>query len=247
MSQKSVAAVIPARFASSRFPGKVLVDLLGKPLLQHVYEMVRKSQLIEEVYVAVDDERVYDAVLKFGGLPIMTDPELPSGTDRVASILPRISADFVINVQADEPLIASKHLDQMGRLLREESCPVVTLAEKRHDFPVSTDVNVVKVVVNSTSDAIYFSRAPIPYLRYQSDDVFWLKHVGVYGYERAFLIEFTRMEKTLLERSEGLEQLRILENGGNIKVLMIGEETIGVDVPEDLERLRRHLCQSKSL
>lgn len=247
MTKKKVVIVIPARLASTRFPEKILADVLGKPLIQHVYERASRAKKVSGVYAAVDDESVYQTVQSFGGKAIMTSKEHPSGTDRIASAIENISADYIINLQADEPLIEPEHLDLIALELLKNEHEVVTLAEIKEDMQYLNDPNVVKVVCNNKGEALYFSRSGLPYYRFKAKHDYWYKHVGVYGYTRSFLIQFSNMPKTRLEIAESLEQLRILENGFSVKVIQVESDTIGVDTIQDIEKLRSRLWDATSL
>ena len=247
MSDKRVDIVIPARLASTRLPEKILADVNGKPLIQYTYQRALQATAISDIYIAVDDERVYDIVTQFGAKAILTPKELPSGTDRVAYVLREMSSDYVINLQADEPLIDPGHLDLIAEILKKGEDPVVTLAERKEDFQHFNDPNHVKVVFDYQGRALYFTRSAIPFFRQKRASECWYKHIGVYGYSSAFLLQFVEMSKTPLECSENLEQLRILEYRYAIKVLVVEADTIGIDTQEDLERLRERLWKNTSL
>ena len=243
-----ITAIIPARYASTRFEGKALADILGKPMVQHVYERVARASLVSEVIVATDDERILSAVRGFGGRAEMTDKGHETGTDRLAEIAARSDADIIVNVQGDEPLIAPAMIDEAIRPLVTD--PAVTMATLKsrikslHDF---LSPNVVKVVTDWEGYALYFSRSPLPNFRDKwndlKDEAFYsgkllcYKHVGLYVYRRDFLLQYAQMSPTYLELAEKLEQLRILENGFRIKVVETELESIGVDTPFDLEKV----------
>ncbi len=236
-----VLAVIPARWASTRFPGKPLADVLGKPMVQRVYEQVLKSRRVERLVVATDDERILDAVRAFGGEACMTSPRHPSGTDRVAEVARGEEAELIVNVQGDEPFIHPELIDRTVDALEEgEEAVVSTLMRAIDEESELTDPNVVKVVVDRRGYALYFSRAPIPYFRDGGTDrrVPAFKHLGLYAYRKPFLLRLTSLRPTPLERAEKLEQLRVLEHGYRIKVLETPHRSIGIDVPEDLLRLK---------
>lgn len=234
-------AVIPARWASVRFPGKALVQVAGKPLVQHVWDRARALESVERVVVATDDERIARTVEGFGGIAVMTSPDCPSGTDRVAEATRDWSVDLVVNLQGDEPAFEVKALDQLVRLMAEDAGiamgtlahPIVTPAEHQ-------DPNAVKVVLDPSGHALYFSRAPIPHAR-RGGLVRPLRHLGIYVFRHAFLQRFARLAPTPLEQTEGLEQLRALEHGVRIRVLLTPHGSIGVDTPGDVERLEAYL------
>lgn len=232
--------IIPARYASTRLPGKPLADIWGKPLIQYVYEQARKAQSLSEVIVATDDERILEAVQSFGGKAMMTSPTHPSGTDRCAEIAQKVECDFVINIQGDEPLIPPSVIDEVARALWESppdvpmssACTIASPEERENP-------NIVKVVMDKDNLALYFSRSPIPFLRHPVATTF--RHIGIYGYRKDFLLKFVSLPQTPLELSESLEQLRALEYGFKIKMVVVEYSPVGVDTPEDLERVREML------
>jgi len=237
----SVVGVIPARYGSSRLPGKPLVDLQGKPLLYYVYQRSLKARSLTRVLIATDDDRIYRAACDFGAEVVMTEKSHRSGTDRVAEAIQNIPADLVINIQGDEPLIDVQAIDQVVRLLQEdEEADMATLKtpiKNKEDF---ANPNVVKVVTDERDYALYFSRSPIPYFRSNpSSFQDCYRHVGLYAYRRDFLMEFTKWTPSTLEKMEDLEQLRALERGAKIKVGLTDTHLFGVDTPEDLDRIRR--------
>ncbi len=249
-SMKAIA-IIPARFASTRFPGKPLANDTGKYLIQHVYERVQQAQRVHRVIVATDDHRIAQAVQSFGGCAEMTRDDHPSGTDRIAEVAARLDdCDLVLNVQGDEPEIDPHHIDRLVDLLSSDSkvsvgtlaCPFAVL--KKGD---PTDPHAVKVVLDARSYAIYFSRALIPYpQRHATDGALcqpapYLLHIGVYAYRRDFLLHLATLQPTPLEQTERLEQLRWLEHGYKIAVAVVDGTAVGVDTPEDYaEFVRRH-------
>jgi 3-deoxy-manno-octulosonate cytidylyltransferase (CMP-KDO synthetase) len=240
-----ITAVIPARYASTRFPGKALAEIDGRPMIQHVYERAARSQLVSRVIVATDDVRIADAVSMIGGEAIMTSTGHETGTDRLAEVAAGLDADIIVNVQGDEPLIDPAMIDLAIQPLLEESDlqmgTVKTRIKCLHDF---LSPNVVKVVTDNRGNALYFSRSPLPFFRDKwkdlKDDSFCCgkllcyKHVGLYVYRRDFLLKFAAMPATFLEISEKLEQLRAIENGIAIRVVETEFESIGVDTPDDL-------------
>jgi 3-deoxy-manno-octulosonate cytidylyltransferase (CMP-KDO synthetase) len=253
-----ITAIIPARFASVRFAGKVLADILGKPMVQHVYERTAKAAMVSEVIVATDDERVAAAVRTFGGRVEMTDKGHETGTDRLAEVAARLDSDIIVNVQGDEPLIEPAMIDEAIKPLVEDSSVLMGTLKSRiktlHDF---LSQNVVKVVTDRAGFALYFSRSPLPNFRdkwndlkdekFVSGKILCYRHVGLYVYRRDFLLQYARMSPTFLELAEKLEQLRVLENGYRIKVVETEFETIGVDTPGDLEKVVERLKAEEAL
>ncbi len=233
------AIVIPARYGSSRFPGKPLVRIAGKPLIQWVYEAATSSSAADEVVVATDDERIARCVESFGGRAVLT-PQCPTGTDRVAWVTKNEGANwrFVVNLQGDEPLITAEAIDAVFEALDETPNSIVTLKKRIEDGEDYADPNVVKVVTDVAGFALYFSRSPIPYIRKKGVAY---RHIGVYGFSREVLLRFVGLPQSTLEIVEQLEQLRALENGIPIRVLETDYEAVGVDVPEDVERVEKLL------
>lgn len=240
----NILAIIPARYASTRFPGKPLALIHGKSMISRVVEQVKKSDSIHEVIVATDDARIFDHVSDFGGKAVMTSPEHQSGTDRCAEIAAAYpTADIVLNVQGDEPFIQAQQLDLLvDTLLKNPSFQIATLAKKISSIEELDNPNVVKLVMTANEHALYFSRYPIPYSRstQMSERLGkhdFYKHIGLYGFHRQTLLEISKSPPSPLELSESLEQLRWLENGYGIAVGITDLETIGIDTPEDLERV----------
>lgn len=231
--------VIPARYDSTRFPGKPLAPIAGKTLIRRVYERVSASSVAAGVWVATDDERIADHVESFGGRVVMTSRDHPSGTDRIAEALRRIekqekdSIDQIVNVQGDEPLIDVSLVDTIIERLQSSGCDVVTLACPIFNESEFREKNVVKVVTDLNDNALYFSRAPIP----NGDLSLARRHIGVYGYQKATLLAYARLEPSPLERSESLEQLRLLQNGYRINVIETAEPHLGVDHPDDVAKI----------
>lgn len=237
----SVVGIIPARYASTRFPGKPLADIAGQTMIQHVFDRACRATTLEEVLVATDDQRIFDAVLRFGGEAIMTSPDHPTGTDRLAEVAKRLSAaQIIVNIQGDEPLISPDAIDAVvAPLLADPSIPMSSVMSPMPDAIRSWDANVVKVVTDLQGFALYFSRAPIPSPREAlTGPGPWKKHIGLYAYRRDFLLELTQLAPSPLEQLEKLEQLRVLEHGYRIKMVERDDSSIGVDTPEDLERVR---------
>ncbi len=236
-----VVAIIPARFGATRLNGKPLASIGGKPMIQRVYERAKGARLISEVTVATDDERILKAVKSFGGNAVMTGAEHRSGTDRVAEAASGTSAEIVVNVQGDEPLIEPGMIDDAVRpLIDSPDIHLCTLKTRITEEEEYRDPNVVKVVTGKDGFALYFSRSPIPYCSgpFKKNGLLPYKHVGLYVYRRDFLSKFSKLEPTALEKTENLEQLRALENGFRIKVVETSYNPISVDTPEDLERVR---------
>ncbi|HTW64377.1 MAG TPA: 3-deoxy-manno-octulosonate cytidylyltransferase [Bryobacteraceae bacterium] len=231
-----ILGVIPARFASSRFPGKSLAIIAGKPMLQHVYERASQARYLTKLVIATDDERIYKAARAFGARVIMTRADHLSGTDRVAEAASGEDASVVVNIQGDEPLIDPAAIDAATlALLDDPDVPMATLKKVIEDPREIPDPNVVKVVTNFAGDAIYFSRCPIPFIR-EGSGVHY-KHLGLYVYRREFLLAYSGLPVGPLERMERLEQLRAIENGHRIRVVETESESLGVDTPQDLERV----------
>ncbi len=236
MTQRKTIAVIPARYASVRFPGKVLADLCGKPMIQHVWDKASASKA-DEVLIATDDERVVSAVKSFGGNAVMTSPDHPSGTDRIYEAVSGTDAEIIINVQGDEPLIPVEVIDQLiDKMQQDPSLEMGTVAVPKARAELEKDPNRVKVVFGDNGMALYFSRSMIPYFREGACDTTSYLHWGIYAYRRDILKSFISMPVGRLENCEKLEQLRALENGIGIFVLTSELESIGVDTPEDLEQ-----------
>lgn len=274
-------AVIPARYASTRFPGKPLAMLAGKPMIQHVYERVAQAKRIQEVIVATDDERICEAIQRFAGTAVMTSPTSRSGTERVAEVARETDASIVINVQGDEPLVHPDMIDKLVECLEEHTAvPMASLMTPLFREEDIANPNVVKVVVDRDNYALYFSRSPIPFVRdgargekrevgdyrgqgmrdreggkpstpplpasgppppYRSSSLRFLKHLGLYGYQRHFLLRIPHLEATPLEETEQLEQLRVLEHGYRIKLVETVYDTASVDTPEDLAKVEARL------
>jgi len=230
--------IIPARYGSTRLPGKPLVPLLGKPLVQHVWERARRARRLAGLLVATDDERIASVVTGFGGIAVMTSPEHASGTDRLAEVARSRSAAIYVNIQGDEPLLEPGDVDTLvDGLARDGEAPMGTLAVPLADPREAEDANVVKVVCDASGRALYFSRARIPHPRHPGTDgsgAAWRRHIGIYAYRREFLLEYASWPPTPLERMEGLEQLRALERGGAIRVFPARGRYLGVDTPEDV-------------
>jgi len=241
LKKQKVIGVIPARFASSRFPGKVLKDIAGKPMIQRVYEQANKSQLLDQLFVAVDDERVLKVVEGFGGKAVMTKIEHQSGTDRLAEAVEKIDADIVVNIQGDQPLFDSNMIDEAVQPMLDDTLIQMSTLKTKIEEEDYADPAVVKVVTDEDDFALYFSRSLIPYSR-DNVEVNIYEHVGLYVYRKEFLFTISKLPQTYLEKIEMLEQLRVLEKGYKIKVIETKSDSISgisVDTPEDLIKVER--------
>ncbi len=240
-----VYGIIPARYGSTRLPAKILAEIAGKPMIQHVYERAQKSQSLDRLIVAMDDDRIYHRVLQFGGEAVRTSPRHPSGTDRVAEaakILGVQETDLIVNIQGDQPLFEPGMIDEIVKPFRAD--PSLTMGALV--YPIQTreelaNPSVVKVVMDNQGFALYFSRSPMPYVIASSPAPRYFKHIGPYAYRMGFLLKFTQMERGELERAESLEQLRALENGYRIKIVETQYDSQEVDTSEDLEKVRKQL------
>lgn len=235
-----IISVIPARYQSTRFPGKPLVDIKGKSMIQRVYEQVNLSTLIHEVYIATDDERIYNHVKAFNGNVIMTSKNHESGTDRIQECIQKINsdADFIINIQGDEPFIYPEQIDDLCKSINNNT-QIITMYHSIDNINDILNQNKVKVVFNKKNEAIYFSRAPIPFQKSKDQNNWIIKnnyfgHIGVYGYSKNALNKITKLKPSKLEQLESLEQLRWLENDFKITVVESKYQSIGIDTPEDL-------------
>lgn len=231
-----VICVIPARYSSTRLPGKPLKDICGKPMIVRVYERAKLAKNVSEIVVATDDERILQAVEKNGGKAIMTRADHKTGTDRLAEVAEKFSdVDLIVNVQGDEPLIESSLIDELvAEFASDENLQMATVATELTDEAEIKNPNNVKVVFDKNNDALYFSRSQIPYPRNAGNSKVY-KHIGIYAYRRNFLLEYAKMASTPLEQTESLEQLRALENGYKIRVIISDLKFIGVDTEEDLK------------
>lgn len=238
MIRKKAIVVIPARYSSTRFPGKPIAEILGRPLIWWVWKAAKKSRLKDDVIIATDDGRIKEIVERFGGVAMLTLKEHPSGTDRVAEVASLIEGDFFINVQGDEPLIDPIWIDLLINALIKKEAPIVTLATEKNIAEEWFSPNIVKVVTDKKGFALYFSRATIPYFHpSRRAKLSFLKHVGIYGYDKKTLLRFVTLKKGILEEREGLEQLRALEEGIPIKVIRVKGEIQAVDTPDDIKKV----------
>ncbi len=238
--------VIPARFGSTRFEGKVLKDLCGKPVIQHVYERAKKAKMLDDLIVAADDDRIIKAVEKFGGKAIFTSKSHTTGTDRLTEVVNGIDVKIVVNIQGDEPLINPMVIDDLVRAMQDDpEVSMATVVKKSYSIEEFRSPDVVKAIVNEKNFAIYFSRSPIPTLLNPSlNEHFFYKHIGIYAFNKDFLFTFKKLPPSYLEKNERLEQLRAIEHGYKIKAIETVFETVGVDTPQDLE-LARALFQKE--
>jgi len=249
----TIAAIIPARYASSRFPGKPLALIAGKPMIQWVYERASQAAHLHYLLVATDDQRIYDAVLGFGGQAVLTSADCASGTDRVAQAARALEVDVVINVQGDEPLIEPAALDLVAQtLLSDNEAVMATLARQVSDPRELDNFNTARVVIDQRGRALYFSRAVIPYGRDHADKHDWPAHypyydqIGIYAYRKAFLLAYKDLNFSILEQAEKLEQLRALENGYVIKVGLCHFRPVCVDIPQDIAIVEQRLKELRN-
>jgi 3-deoxy-manno-octulosonate cytidylyltransferase (CMP-KDO synthetase) len=250
--KKSIIGIIPARYASTRFPGKPLVDIAGKSMIQRVYEQARKCAALTDVIVATDDPRIAEAVKAFGGTFCMTAPSHPSGTDRCAEVvhMMKLQADAVINIQGDEPFIDPKQIELVCKCFDDHRTELATLIKKISSTEILFSPNSPKVIIDSDQFAIYFSRHPIPFVR-GVEQTAWLQqqtfyqHIGIYGYRLDILERITKLAPSSLEKAESLEQLRWLEHGLKIKTAITTGDTVAIDTPEDLERVLKTLTPKR--
>ncbi|MCO6498575.1 MAG: 3-deoxy-manno-octulosonate cytidylyltransferase [Chitinophagaceae bacterium] len=235
---KSVA-LIPARYASTRFPGKLMQMLGDKTIIRHTYENTIRTHLFDEVIVVTDDERIFDEIVHYGGYAMMSRGDFESGSDRIASIAEGLDTEVIINVQGDEPFVNIPGLKALLSAFNDEKVRVASLMTPISKEEDILNPNYVKVVTAQNGDALYFSRAPIPYKRNTGSAVQYMKHIGIYGYRKEELLKFPHLEKTPLELAEKLEQLRYLENGIPIRMILTDETPLSIDTPEDLEKAKR--------
>jgi 3-deoxy-manno-octulosonate cytidylyltransferase (CMP-KDO synthetase) len=241
-----IIGIIPARWGSTRFPGKPLHPIAGKPLIQRVWERCRQARRLDGVVIATDDMRIAEAAFAFGAEVALTSPDCQSGTDRAAEVAVRLgkNVSHVINIQGDEPAIAPALIDELAAALKKNRrLQMITAANELRDFSEAQNPNCVKVTLAKNGDALYFSRSVIPYpLGADAADVTYYRHQGIYGYRKDFLAKFVRWKPSVYEKIERLEQLRALEHGVAIRVLLTGHESFGVDSPEDVSRMEARLA-----
>jgi 3-deoxy-manno-octulosonate cytidylyltransferase (CMP-KDO synthetase) len=237
-----IVAIIPARYHSARLPGKPLALIDGRPMIEHVHERAARARLVDAVLVATDDERIANAVDDFDGTAVLTGTTHATGTDRLAEVARALTGEIVVNVQGDEPLMPPEAIDAAIEPLVRDPGEQVSTLRRRIDDPADLDnPAVVKVVVDREGYALYFTRAAVPFVRPEAASPTAWRHLGLYAYRRTFLLAFAALAQTPLERAEGLEQLRALEHGHRIRTVETSADTIGVDTPEDLERVRREI------
>jgi 3-deoxy-manno-octulosonate cytidylyltransferase (CMP-KDO synthetase) len=265
-NQTKITAIIPARYASTRLPAKLLLDLAGKPVIQHVYERASSAKLVDQIIVATDDKRIEDLVKSFNGNVVITSDKHETGTDRIAEVAKKLDSEIIVNIQGDEPFISPNTIDKaVEPLLLDQSLMMGTTCELIDNYEDIFNPNVVKVVKNTVGDALYFSRSPIPFPRFAAlgKESFepqemllkiknessllgnYFKHTGIYVYRREFLLKFTTWPRSEAEKVESLEQLRVLENAYRIKVVEVKDKSIGIDTLADLEKARELLKISK--
>lgn len=236
-----IVGVIPSRYESSRFPGKPLIDLKGKSMIQRVYEGAKKSAKLDEVIVATDDERIFNEVIAFGGKVMMTSSSHTTGTDRCGEIAKGITADVIVNIQGDEPLVDFRQLDALCEAFENESTTIATLGIKGVSANEMLNPNRIKIVLDYEQNAMYFSRSSIPNTKNGNleriNEYEFLRHIGLYAYRKETLLELIQLEKTLLEQVESLEQLRWMYYGYKIRVVETKIETPNIDVPEDVQNV----------
>lgn len=242
--------IIPARYKSVRFPGKALIDIMGKPLIQYVYENALKIKEVDEIYIATDDSRIYNAVIAFGGKVVMTSPLHKSGGDRVAEAAKYIETDIIVNLQGDEPVVEPESVYNLIITMKNDpTLNMTTLIHRIKEMEEFKNPNVVKAVIDKEGYALYFSRAPIPFDRAQLGDNYSqislgfdaYRHVGIYAYRKEFLLKISSISPAPLEQLECLEQLRVLEYGYKIKTIPSNTISLGIDTPEDLEKFKEYL------
>ena len=239
-----ILGVIPARLGSTRLQEKVLKPIHGRPMIEHVWRRAKQAGKLSDVIVACDDKRIEDCVRGFGGRAVMTDPAHPNGSSRVAEVAAKESAEFFINIQGDEPMINPENIDRLAEVFSDSSVRVATLAVRKTDIEEYENPNVVKVICDAKGNALYFSRSPLPYFREKpKEGISFLKHQGIYGYRREFLLDFVTWPAGKLENTEKLEQLRVLERGIPIRVIEVASDSWSVDTAEDLaaveEKMKR--------
>ncbi|MFQ6069662.1 MAG: 3-deoxy-manno-octulosonate cytidylyltransferase [Candidatus Aminicenantales bacterium] len=234
---RQATGIIPVRYESTRFPGKPLVKVQGKPLLQWVYEGVSSARLLERVIIATDDERILSIARKFGAQVKMTSANHRSGTERAAEVAAQLTTPIIVNIQGDEPLVRGEMIDSLVLVLQNKSLPMASLMVKDYEKKKARDPNLVKVVVDNSGFALFFSRSPLP----SGIEDYFLKHIGLYGYQRDFLLKFASLKPSRLEKAEKLEQLRALEYGYRIKMVETDEQTLSINLPQDIIRLEKLL------
>jgi 3-deoxy-manno-octulosonate cytidylyltransferase (CMP-KDO synthetase) len=238
---KLATGVIPARYLSSRFKGKPLAKIAGKPMIQMVYERAQTAKYLDRLIIATDDERISRVAEDFGAEVQMTSSRHNSGTERTAEVAKKIATPIIINIQGDEPLLEGKMIDTLIEALQDETIPMATLITRVKDLHLLHDANIVKVIQDKEGFALYFSRSPLPF---KAPDYF-LRHIGIYGYQKEFLLKFSKLPASRLERIENLEQLRALEYGYNIKVIETQSLTLSIDTPQDIIKVENFMKRGK--
>lgn len=237
MALEKAAGIIPVRYQSTRFPGKPLALILGKPTIQWVYEGAKQAKLLDRIIIATDDSRIFQAANKIGAEALMTSADHSSGTERAAEAAMHVDASIIVNIQGDEPLVNGAMLDALVKALEDPSIPMATLMARVEDMALLQEKDIVKVVADREGNALYFSRSPLPY---QAPDYFF-QHIGIYSYRKDFLLNFHLLPSSRLEKIERLEQLRVLENGLKIKMVEISRPTLSVDTPQDIIKVEKFL------
>jgi 3-deoxy-manno-octulosonate cytidylyltransferase (CMP-KDO synthetase) len=237
MALEKAAGIIPVRYQSTRFPGKPLALILGKPMIQWVYEGALQAKLLDRIIIATDDKRIFQAANKIGAEAVMTSADHSSGTERVAEAATRVDASIIVNIQGDEPLVNGAMLDALVKVLLDPSISMATLMARVDDIALLQERDIVKVVADKEGNALYFSRSPLPF---RAPDYFF-QHIGIYSYRKDFLLNFHLLPASRLEKIERLEQLRVLENGLRIKMVEISRPTLSVDTPQDIIKVEKFL------
>jgi 3-deoxy-manno-octulosonate cytidylyltransferase (CMP-KDO synthetase) len=239
---RKATGIIPARYGATRFPGKPLAKIAGKWMIQRVYEQAKKAKLLQQIIIATDDERIFSACRTFGADVRMTSPDHCSGTERVAEVAEGVENPVIINIQGDEPLLQGQMIDDLIQVLQDPSIAMVTLASRVTDLDRIHDKDIVKVAADKNGNALYFSRSPIPF---RPSDYF-LQHIGIYGYQKEFLLKFRTLPFSRLEATEGLEQLRVLENGNRIKIVTTSAAVLSVDNPQDIMAVEKWIQKASN-
>ncbi len=245
--KETIIGVIPARYGSTRLSGKVLLPIAGKPMIQHVWERAKRSQMLDQLLIACDDKRIFDVAKGFGAAAVMTSTDHVSGTDRLAEAVEDLDFDIIVNIQADEPLIQPCVIDDLAYALTRYDCPMATVISDNLFGEELTSPDVVKAVIDRNHDVVYFSRSLIPFERKKGTRTPYYKHLGIYAYRKEFLLKFKQLPHSFLEQAEELEQLRALEWGYKIKAVLTDVETIGVDVEQDLQKVEEFLKKEARL
>lgn len=239
---RKALGIIPARYDSERFPGKALASINGRPLIEHVYKRARQAPCLSQVIIATDDKRIHTQCREFGAEVKMTSPSHQTGTERVSEVAEELDCPIIISIQGDEPLVGPEMIESLVATLQENTVLMATLRQKNKDMKHLHDKNTVKMVIDREENALYFSRSPIPF----SPPGFFWQHIGVYGFQKEFLMAYKNLPASSLEKSEGLEQLRALENGFKIKTVETQHPTLSVNVPEDIARVEALLNKKEN-